>query len=76
MPDAYRGAAEGRIESTAHAIPWYVCNETRACSVLIVVTADRTTPIGKMINSYLNGDSDSEDHVIHLLFSANRWEAA
>ncbi|TLD18715.1 thymidylate kinase [Venturia nashicola] len=38
--------------------------------------ADRTTPIGQMINSYLNGTSEQEDHVIHLLFSANRWEAA
>ncbi|KAF2727832.1 thymidylate kinase [Polyplosphaeria fusca] len=37
---------------------------------------DRTTPIGLMINSYLSGQSDQEDHVIHLLFSANRWEAA
>ncbi|KAK5137705.1 hypothetical protein LTR08_007276 [Meristemomyces frigidus] len=37
---------------------------------------DRTTPIGKMINSYLSGGSQQEDHVIHLLFSANRWELA
>ncbi|RYP69288.1 hypothetical protein DL769_005309 [Monosporascus sp. CRB-8-3] len=36
---------------------------------------DRTTPIGQMIDSYLRGQSDVEDHVIHLLFSANRWEA-
>ncbi|PSN75418.1 thymidylate kinase [Corynespora cassiicola Philippines] len=37
---------------------------------------DRTTPIGRMINEYLSGQTESEDHVIHLLFSANRWEAA
>ncbi|KAK7189813.1 hypothetical protein DPSP01_008774 [Paraphaeosphaeria sporulosa] len=37
---------------------------------------DRTTPIGQMINSYLSGQSEQEDHAIHLLFSANRWEAA
>ncbi|KAI1342689.1 thymidylate kinase-domain-containing protein [Xylariaceae sp. FL0016] len=36
---------------------------------------DRTTPIGQMIDSYLKGESEIEDHVIHLLFSANRWEA-
>ncbi|KAJ4993503.1 thymidylate kinase [Stagonosporopsis vannaccii] len=36
---------------------------------------DRTTPIGRMINSYLSGDTEQEDHAIHLLFSANRWEA-
>ncbi|KAI0143670.1 thymidylate kinase-domain-containing protein [Xylariaceae sp. FL1272] len=37
---------------------------------------DRTTVIGKMIDSYLKGESGIEDHVIHLLFTANRWEAA
>ena len=39
------------------------------------VTADRSTPIGQMIDSYLKSDVTMEDHVIHLLFSANRWEA-
>ncbi|KAI9658564.1 MAG: Thymidylate kinase [Bathelium mastoideum] len=29
-----------------------------------------------MIDSYLKGQSQQEDHVIHLLFSANRWELA
>jgi len=29
-----------------------------------------------MINDYLQGNIEQEDHVIHLLFSANRWEAA
>jgi len=29
-----------------------------------------------MIDSYLKGHDTQEDHVIHLLFSANRWEAA
>ena len=37
---------------------------------------DRTTIIGQMINNYLSGSAQQEDHVIHLLFSANRWEAA
>ncbi|THW32489.1 thymidylate kinase [Aureobasidium pullulans] len=36
---------------------------------------DRTTPIGQMINNYLQGQTEQEDHVIHLLFSSNRWEA-
>lgn len=36
---------------------------------------DRTTPIGQMIDAYLKGQTEIEDHVIHLLFSANRWEA-
>ncbi|KAL2255985.1 hypothetical protein VTK26DRAFT_2385 [Humicola hyalothermophila] len=37
---------------------------------------DRTTPIGQMIDSYLKSQVDMDDHVIHLLFSANRWESA
>ncbi|KAL8697278.1 MAG: hypothetical protein Q9224_002394, partial [Gallowayella concinna] len=35
-----------------------------------------STPIGRSIDSYLKGETQQEDHVIHLLFSANRWEAA
>lgn len=37
---------------------------------------NRATPIGQAINDYLKGESEQEDHVIHLLFSANRWECA
>ena len=37
---------------------------------------DRTTPIGKMIDAYLRSESEIDDHAIHLLFSANRWELA
>lgn len=29
-----------------------------------------------MIDSYLRGSSHQDDHSIHLLFSANRWEVA
>ena len=35
---------------------------------------DRETPIGQEINRYLKGTNELDDHVIHLLFSANRWE--
>lgn len=35
---------------------------------------DRTTAIGKMINSYLTSETNIDDAAIHLLFSANRWE--
>lgn len=38
--------------------------------------SDRTTPIGKLIDSYLRGSANQDDHSIHLLFSANRWEIA
>ncbi|KAJ9206255.1 hypothetical protein DTO021D3_4898 [Paecilomyces variotii] len=37
---------------------------------------DRNTPIGKLIDGYLRGQSHLDDHSIHLLFSANRWEVA
>lgn len=29
-----------------------------------------------MIDSYLKSSVGMDDHAIHLLFSANRWEAA
>jgi dTMP kinase len=35
---------------------------------------DRTTSIGVMLDSYLRSASECDDHAIHLLFSANRWE--
>ncbi|XP_072932213.1 uncharacterized protein [Epargyreus clarus] len=35
---------------------------------------DRTTEVGKVINSYLCSKKDLPDEAIHLLFSANRWE--
>lgn len=35
---------------------------------------DRTTAIGKMINSYLTSQSEIDDAAVHLLFCANRWE--
>ncbi|KAG7395724.1 hypothetical protein PHYBOEH_003292 [Phytophthora boehmeriae] len=37
---------------------------------------DRSTAIGKSIHSYLTSAESMDDHAIHLLFSANRWEAA
>ncbi|KAM5464691.1 Thymidylate kinase [Microsporum audouinii] len=37
---------------------------------------DRTTSIGQMIDKYLRGEIQLDDHAVHLLFSANRWEAA
>ncbi|KAG0093474.1 hypothetical protein BGZ93_010877 [Podila epicladia] len=36
---------------------------------------ERTTTIGQMINAYLTNAKDLDDQAIHLLFSANRWEA-
>jgi len=37
---------------------------------------ERASPIGQMIDNYLQSKTDMDDHAIHLLFSANRWEFA
>lgn len=37
---------------------------------------DRSTGTGQMIDAYLRGTAELEDRAVHLLFSANRWEAA
>ncbi|NWX14763.1 KTHY kinase, partial [Aegotheles bennettii] len=37
---------------------------------------ERSTEIGRLIGSYLLKEKNLEDHTIHLLFSANRWEHA
>ncbi|KAE9409662.1 thymidylate kinase [Gymnopus androsaceus JB14] len=44
--------------------------------VVCIKFPDRSTSIGKMIDSYLRSQSNLDDHVVHLLFSANRWELA
>lgn len=35
---------------------------------------DRSTEVGTAIDGYLRGQRELDDHVVHLLFSANRWE--
>ncbi len=35
---------------------------------------ERGTSVGQTINSYLKGNFKTDDEVIHMLFSANRWE--
>mmetsp|Transcript_7169 Transcript_7169/g.14371 ORF Transcript_7169/g.14371 Transcript_7169/m.14371 type:complete len:214 (+) Transcript_7169:111-752(+) len=37
---------------------------------------DRTTATGKIIDAYLKNGVELDDHAVHLLFSANRWESA
>jgi len=36
---------------------------------------DRTTPIGAIINQYLQNATQMDDNALHLLFASNRWEA-
>ena len=65
------------------------CGKTTQCGLLVkhlmttlslAVVAmrfpDRSTEIGSIINAYLTRGKEVDDHAIHLLFSANRWEAA
>ena len=64
------------------------CGKTTQCSLLLKhllslsVAAvamrfpDRTTNVGQLINGYLASGQDLDDRAVHLLFSANRWEAA
>ncbi|KAG8529777.1 uncharacterized protein KY384_005258 [Bacidia gigantensis] len=61
------------LESAGHSVKKlrFPGNPTHATTT----TQDRDTSIGTSISSYLKGASNLEDHVIHLLFSANRWEA-
>ncbi|KAK9450959.1 P-loop containing nucleoside triphosphate hydrolase protein [Limtongia smithiae] len=43
-------------------------------NVIVQKLPDRTTNIGKTINSYLSCGTELDDRAVHLLFSANRWE--
>ena len=56
-------------------LPKFAQNLPLIC-VLFVAGADRSTPIGQTINAYLQNRTQTSDHAIHLLFAANRWEAA
>ncbi len=66
------------------------CGKTTQCKTLVdrLISAgiaatlmrfpDRTTSTGIIINDYLTQSTTNalDDHAIHLLFSANRWESA
>ncbi|CAG8717946.1 10090_t:CDS:2, partial [Dentiscutata heterogama] len=43
-------------------------------NVMLWKFPERKSPIGLMINEYLTNFKEMDDKVIHLLFSANRWE--
>ena len=63
------------------------CGKTTQCGILLkhllslglsalsMRFPDRTTSVGSVINSYLQSSAHLDDRAIHLLFSANRWEA-
>ena len=41
-----------------------------------VAVPDRATEVGGMIDRYLRKEIEMDDRAVHLLFSANRWDAA
>ena len=51
-----------------------VARLARALDATVVKFPDRSTQIGQLINAYLTRQVELEDHAVHLLFSANRWE--
>ncbi|CAM9342418.1 unnamed protein product, partial [Ectocarpus fasciculatus] len=63
------------------------CGKSTQCALLaeslaktaateLIRFPDRTSCIGGLINSYLASSTNMNDQTIHLLFSANRWEAS
>ncbi|XP_017049562.1 thymidylate kinase [Drosophila ficusphila] len=48
--------------------------KSKGLSVLAMNFPERSSSIGQVINSYLTNSKDLPDEVIHLMFSANRWE--
>mmetsp|Transcript_3429 Transcript_3429/g.4355 ORF Transcript_3429/g.4355 Transcript_3429/m.4355 type:complete len:208 (+) Transcript_3429:80-703(+) len=50
--------------------------EKRGRSASLMRFPERATAIGNLINRYLKKEIELDDHAIHLLFSANRWELA
>ncbi|KAI9269104.1 thymidylate kinase-like protein [Phascolomyces articulosus] len=49
--------------------------KSQGCDAQLIKFPDRTTQTGQMIDGYLKQSHQLDDHAIHLLFSANRWEA-
>jgi dTMP kinase len=48
---------------------------SRLDGVVSIQYPRRDTPIGKLIDAYLKGGATMSKEAVHLLFSANRWEA-
>lgn len=49
--------------------------EPGCAGVRVVTFPDRTSPTGVLINGYLTDKTKTlDDHVVHLLYAANRWE--
>lgn len=56
-------------------ISWYCLIVLKISYSAADTGPDRTTSTGQLIDAYLQRNFQQEDHAIHLLFAANRWEA-
>ncbi|KAJ3503781.1 hypothetical protein NLJ89_g8282 [Agrocybe chaxingu] len=74
MPDPQR--EETPTENTSKRAPFIVIEGNGGTDATLFKFPDRRTAIGQMIDAYLRSTSELDDHAIHLLFSANRWELA
>ena len=45
-------------------------------NIIFLVVLKKNIEVGGLINEYLQSSVQTDDRAIHLLFSANRWEAA
>jgi len=50
--------------------------QKRGINSKVMKFPDDKSETGQLIRKYLKGSVDVEDHAIHLLFAANRWELA
>jgi dTMP kinase len=63
-----------RVGKSTHAQRLVDTLTERGERVDLIKFPDRTTAIGQLISNYLKGKERLDDHAVHLLFSANRWE--
>ena len=61
----------GKTTQALKIVQWFKGQQKQAEMIRF---PDRNTPIGKLIDGYCKKDIKMNDHVIHLLFTANRWE--
>ncbi|XP_034476346.1 thymidylate kinase [Drosophila innubila] len=61
----------GKTTQTRLLFEWLIKNGIKA---KLIHFPERSSAIGQVINSYLSNAQDLPDEVIHLMFSANRWE--
>jgi len=63
-----------RVGKSTQALKLVERLQSELVSVELMKFPDRSTIIGQLISQYLKGEQELDDRVIHLLFSANRWE--